>query len=60
MIVYHGATDIIKKPDVFHSKRYLDFGKGFYITFLRTGTEMGSTKGNASRKTSDCKCLRID
>ena len=51
MIVYHGATDIIKKPDVFHSKRYLDFGKG---------TEMGSTKGNASRKTSDCKCLRID
>ena len=33
MIVYHGATDIIKKPDVFHSKRYLDFGKGFYITF---------------------------
>ncbi len=34
MIVYHGATDIIKKPDVFHSKRYLDFGKGFYITFF--------------------------
>ena len=33
MIVYHGATNIIKKPDVFHSKRYLDFGKGFYITF---------------------------
>ncbi len=21
-----------KKPDVIHSKKYLDFGKGFYIT----------------------------
>ena len=35
MIVYHGATDIIKKPDVFHSKRYLDFGK---VQFTRDYT----------------------
>ena len=32
MIVYHGSKEIIKKPDVIHSKKYLDFGKGFYIT----------------------------
>ena len=32
MIVYHGSTEIIKKPDVVHSKKYLDFGRGFYIT----------------------------
>ena len=32
MIVYHGSTEIIKKPDVMHSKKYLDFGRGFYIT----------------------------
>lgn len=32
MIVYHGSTQIIKKPDVLHSKRYLDFGQGFYLT----------------------------
>ena len=32
MIVYHGSTEIIKEPDVLHSKKYLDFGKGFYIT----------------------------
>lgn len=32
MIVYHGSTEIIKKPDVAHSKRYLDFGRGFYLT----------------------------
>lgn len=32
MIVYHGLTEIIKNPDVVHSKKYLDFGQGFYIT----------------------------
>ena len=32
MIVYHGSTEIIKEPDVLHSKKYLDFGKGFYVT----------------------------
>ncbi len=29
MIVYHGSTEIIKNPDVVHSKKYLDFGRGF-------------------------------
>ena len=29
MIVYHGSTEIIEKPDVTHSKKYLDFGGGF-------------------------------
>ena len=32
MIVYHGTTEIIDKPDIAHSKRYLDFGAGFYLT----------------------------
>ena len=32
MIVYHGTTEIIERPDVNHSKDYLDFGKGFYLT----------------------------
>jgi hypothetical protein len=32
MIVYHGTTQIIERPDVIHSKKYLDFGKGFYLT----------------------------
>ena len=32
MIVYHGSTEIIENPDVVHSKKYLDFGRGFYIT----------------------------
>ena len=30
MIVYHGSTEVVEKPDVLHSYRSLDFGKGFY------------------------------
>lgn len=32
MIVYHGTTGMIEHPDVNHSKKYLDFGEGFYLT----------------------------
>ena len=32
MIVYHGSSEIVKRPDVLHSYRQLDFGKGFYVT----------------------------
>lgn len=32
MIVYHGSAEVIKKPDVKFSKKYLDFGRGFYLT----------------------------
>ena len=32
MIVYHGSTVVVEKPDVAHSYRPLDFGKGFYVT----------------------------
>ena len=32
MIVFHGSIEIVKSPDVLHSYRSLDFGKGFYVT----------------------------
>ena len=32
MTVYHGGIVEIQHPDVDHSKEYLDFGKGFYVT----------------------------
>ena len=34
MIVYHSSYLIVDKPDVFHSREALDFGKGFYVTVL--------------------------
>lgn len=39
MIVYHGSTEIVKTPDVLHSLRSLDFGKGFYVTTNREQAE---------------------
>lgn len=39
MIVYHGSTEIVKKPDVKHSYRALDFGLGFYVTTVKEQAE---------------------
>lgn len=39
MIVYHGSNQILEKPDVRFSKKYLDFGKGFYLTTFQNQAE---------------------
>ena len=39
MIVYHGSSEKIEKPDVKFSKQYLDFGKGFYVTTFEKENE---------------------
>ena len=39
MIVYHGSTLEIIKPEIAYSKAYLDFGKGFYVTSYRNQAE---------------------
>ena len=39
MIVYHGATVVVNSPDISHSYRPLDFGKGFYVTSVREQAE---------------------
>ena len=31
MIVYHGSSEVVRQPDILHSYRALDFGKGFYV-----------------------------
>ncbi|MCF0221720.1 MAG: DUF3990 domain-containing protein [Fibrobacter sp.] len=35
MIVYHGSNQVVQNPDVRHSNRALDFGKGFYVTTVK-------------------------
>ena len=53
MIVYHGTTEIIKSLDVVHSKKYLDFGKGFYITtFENQAKKWAVRKGMRQEKTA--------
>ena len=44
MIVYHGTTMEIQKPDIIHSKAHLDFGIGFYTTTFVKQAEMGIQK----------------
>lgn len=39
MTVFHGSDSIIKNPDVLHSFRNLDFGKGFYVTSVKEQAE---------------------
>lgn len=34
MKLYHSSDVIVTKPDVIHSREYLDFGKGFYLTSI--------------------------
>lgn len=35
MRLYHASQFVIESPDVQHSRDYLDFGKGFYLTSMR-------------------------
>ena len=39
MIVYHGSVCEITHPDVSRSKRFLDFGRGFYTTTYKAQAE---------------------
>lgn len=39
MIVYHGSNCVVDQPDIAHSFRNLDFGKGFYVTTNRQQAE---------------------
>lgn len=39
MIVYHGSSETVKQPDVRHSYRALDFGRGFYVTSIQEQAE---------------------
>lgn len=39
MIVYHGSVVEVRNPEVSFSKKYLDFGKGFYVTTYKDQAE---------------------
>lgn len=34
MKLYHSSNLIVEHPDILHSRKYLDFGRGFYLTTL--------------------------
>ena len=34
MRLYHTSTTTVERPDTLHSRKYLDFGQGFYLTSI--------------------------
>ncbi|MBR1796566.1 MAG: DUF3990 domain-containing protein [Clostridiales bacterium] len=70
MIVYHGSNVVVKTPDMAHSYRPLDFGKGFYVTtnkeqairWARRKADLKHSSGayvNSYEMTSDFGNLRV-
>ena len=39
MIIYHGSTVLVEKPEIRISDSFLDFGTGFYTTTAEAGAE---------------------
>lgn len=39
MRLYHSSNLLVSKPDTLHSRDYLDFGKGFYLTTIYNQAE---------------------
>lgn len=50
MIVYHGSTLEIMKPESSYSKAYLDFGRGFYVTTFRSQAEKWALRKSVRQK----------
>jgi len=52
MILYHGSYTIIKNPDLSFSRLKTDFGKGFYLTPIKSQAESWSQRFLRQRGTS--------
>lgn len=39
MIIYHASNTEVKNPDISRSRKYLDFGPGFYVTVISDQAE---------------------
>lgn len=34
MRLYHSSSVVVERPDLEHFRKYLDFGRGFYLTSI--------------------------
>jgi hypothetical protein len=73
MIVYHGSYKDIVKPDITHSRKNVDFGRGFYTTPLLEQAQKWCKKFKDKNNSAvvsvyqfdeyaytECKVLRFD
>jgi len=50
MILYHGGTDIVEKPEIISRSAGRDFGIGFYCTDIRSQAEKWAKRQGKIRK----------
>lgn len=60
MILYHGSDMEIQKPDIFHSRKNLDFGCGFYVTPFYQQAEKWCEKFIRRGKAGVVSCYLLD
>lgn len=72
MKLYHSSTVSVNRPDTIHSREFLDFGKGFYLTslydqavkyaqrFIRRNREAWLNAYEFECELSEWKVLRFD
>lgn len=72
MRLYHSSSVVVERPDLDHSRKYLDFGRGFYLTsileqaqrygdrFKRRGKEAWLNTYDFSFNEAEWKVLRFD
>ncbi|MDD6317697.1 MAG: DUF3990 domain-containing protein [Succinatimonas hippei] len=59
MIVYHGSDVVVDHPDIKHSFRDLDFGRGFYVTTIKDQAEKWAKRKALFSKASGQAVLSI-
>ena len=61
MILYHGGTDIVDKPEIMSRSGGRDFGMGFYCTDIREQAEKWARRqGKIRKKTSVLNIYEFD
>ena len=57
MRLYHASSVIVEYPDTIHSREYLDFGRGFYLTSLHEQATKYAERFLRRQKGRLVKCL---
>ncbi len=57
MKVYHGGTEVIKRPEASKGRLGLDFGQGFYVTDIQSQAESWADRMARIRMESGIVCV---
>lgn len=60
MKIYHSSDVVVCRPDTIHSREYLDFGKGFYLTTLYEQAERYAQRFLRRKKTAWINVYELD